>query len=189
MCDNGVAGLRERMGSLSLAYQKERPNVETSDLTVLVIRALGLIVGRMIRGEGVKSDEGDTGDTRSSSDTRYKKWFIQTSLITGAAQQIAEVHEVDMSPDRITGARVGRVLNKMRLSRDRQEGGGKRGWSISLEEVIRWATSYGLDPGKITGIRTMPMQSSSHEMSVTAGSSVTRDTLQGQQPFQWQGVL
>jgi len=37
------------MNALSLSYQAERPNVEANDLTVLVIRALGLIVGRMVR--------------------------------------------------------------------------------------------------------------------------------------------
>ena len=37
--------------ALSVAYQQERPNVEAADLTVLVIRALGLVVGKMIRDE------------------------------------------------------------------------------------------------------------------------------------------
>jgi hypothetical protein len=39
------------MCALAEAYQGERPNVEMSDLTALVIRALGLIVGKMAKDE------------------------------------------------------------------------------------------------------------------------------------------
>src|SRR5262249_49102338 len=36
--DNGVRGLRDRMSDLSKAYQTERPNFESGDLTRLVIQ-------------------------------------------------------------------------------------------------------------------------------------------------------
>ena len=39
------------MCALAEAYQGERPNAETSDLTALIIRALALIVGKMAKDE------------------------------------------------------------------------------------------------------------------------------------------
>ena len=40
-----------RMCALAEVYQGERPNVETSDLTALIVRALALIVGKMAKDE------------------------------------------------------------------------------------------------------------------------------------------
>ena len=66
----------------------ERPNVEMSNLTALVIRALGLIVGQRVREQGVVGDSKTTGDIRYGSGVRSMKMFIPTSLITDAVQQI-----------------------------------------------------------------------------------------------------
>ena len=51
------------MMALSVAYQAERPNVETSDMTALVIRALGMVVGQSVKEDGDNGDVGDVGDT------------------------------------------------------------------------------------------------------------------------------
>ena len=173
------------MNALSLSYQAERPNVEANDLTVLVIRALGLIVGRMVR------EDSDISDISTISDIRSRRRFIPTALITGAAQQIAEVHEVDINIDQITSKRIANSLQKMRFTTQRQANGGKRGWSITLEEVIRWADSYGLDVRKITGISEI--QTSLHNTNVTNGTNVTNVTVgdQGRSdtPIQWTGAL
>ena len=171
---------RKKVTLSAEAYQTERPNVEVSDLTALVIRALGMIVGQMMR------EAGTTGTTNATGTTRSVSWFIPTALITSAAQQIAEVQEIDISTDRITTNRISRVLKKMRLRNDRQPHGGKRGWSISLEEVIRWAASYGLDPNNITGLDV-----SSHISRGTRGFDGTRGTQGGGQPttFPWSGTL
>ncbi len=185
LTDAGAAGLQERMNALSLSYQAERPNVEANDLTVLVIRALGLIVGRMVR-EGC-----DGCDGCDDCDVRSMRRFIPTALIVGAAQQIAEVHEVDINIDQVTSRRIASSLKKMRFTNQREAGSGKRGWSITLEEVIRWADSYGLDVRKITGISEI--QTSLHNTNVTNGTNVTNVTVgdQGRSdtPIQWTGAL
>ena len=56
-----------------MAYQRERPNVEAGDLTVLVIRALGLILGKMVR------------DDSTVSTIRNVKQFIPTMLVAAPA--------------------------------------------------------------------------------------------------------
>jgi len=56
-----------------MAYQRERPNVEAGDLTVLVIRASGLILGKMVR------------DDSTVSTIRNVKQFIPTTLVAAPA--------------------------------------------------------------------------------------------------------
>ena len=66
------------MMALSVAYQEERPNVEAADLTALVIRALGLIVGKLVRDEGTNGTDGTDGTKSSMFQIAY---FITTDLI------------------------------------------------------------------------------------------------------------
>ena len=80
----------------------------------------------MVKEEG-QANNGVSGDTNTAGVTRSMSWFVQTTLIAGAAQQIAEVNEIDISIDRITNVRVGRILTKMCLKNDRRSHGGKRG--------------------------------------------------------------
>ena len=160
-----MAGLRQRMMALEVAYQKERQNVEGNDLTVLVIRAMGMLVGKLMRYQG---DLGDLGDRGDLSKVRY---FLLTALITQASQGLAEVLELDLNNESITSRKIGAVLRKMRLPHSRQSHSGKKGWLVSLSDVIRWAQSYGLDPASITGL-DIP----THGIEVTPVTQVTQVT-------------
>ena len=142
------SSLVTRMMALSEAYQAERPNVETADLTGLVIRALGMIVGKMVR------DESAVSAIKTVSAVSSKRSYVATNLITAAAQTLVESNEMDISIEHVTSRRVGRVLTKMRFINHRPSGNRGRGWSISLDDVMRWAISYGMDPSEITGIDT-----------------------------------
>lgn len=144
--EGDAAPLLSRMMALSVAYQRERQNVEGDDLTSLVIRALGMIVGKLVR-------DGCTVSTVSTISTiRKETRFIPTVLVTGAAHSLIGAYEIDINPDMVTRRRIGKVLTKMRFIRHRVAGGGNRGWMISLDDVIRWAESYGLNPSAITGL-------------------------------------
>lgn len=132
------------MNNLAMIYQVERPNVEVADLTALVIRAPGMIVGKLIREDFTISTV-STVSTVSS-----KSYFVATTLITSAAQMLIEALELDFNSEHITSRRIGCSLNKMRLTQARQPGGGKRGWIVSLDELIRWAQTYELDIDAIT---------------------------------------
>ena len=151
--------------ALSVAYQEERQNVEGEDLTVLVIRALGMLVGKLISYQG---DQGDQGDRCDLSKVRY---FLLTALITQASQGLVEVLELDLNNESITSRKIGAVIRKMRLPHSRQSHTGKKGWLVSLSDVIRWAQVYGLDPESITGLG-LP----THSTEVTSVTGVTEDT-------------
>ena len=160
------SGLLARMMALSVAYQRERSNVEADDLTALVIRALGMIVGKMVR------DDRDISDVSDSSDVSTKRHFVLTSLITAASQKLVEVLELDINLDQVTSRRIGRVLKKMRMQYARKSNSGSRGWLVSLDDLYRRAGSYGLDIEEITGIPNV-----THLLNVTTVTNVTNVTV------------
>lgn len=93
------------------------------------------------------------------------------------SSRLGEANEIDINLEHVNSRRVARILRKMRLVRDSQLHGGKRGWLVSLDDVIRWATSYGVHTGTITGVvinieNNIPSQI----CNVTSGFSVTNDT-------------
>ena len=144
----GVTGLWQRMEQLSMDYQAERPNLEVSDLTALVIQALGKVLGDNLHKQGFEEVE-------KGSDVYRQKVHILTSSITDAAQALIEEQELDFNADYVTSRRIGRALGKMRLSKQREAGTGKSGWLVSLSDLDRWCTSYGLDLGELTDFTTL----------------------------------
>ena len=150
-----------------------------SGLTALVIRALGLLVGKM-----VKDDRGmaDVADVKTVTGVNTMRRCIATETITLAAQALVETHELDYDVAYVTSRRVGRTLKKMRLQQSRIGKASKRGWVISLDDVIRWANSYGLQPCEITGIDPLP-----HPTNARNGSNV--GNVGQPTTFQWSGEL
>ena len=127
-----------RMMALSVAYQQERPNVEAADIgdscrpKALVIRSMGMILGKLIKDEA-----NTTSTTCTTSTTTNKSYFVPTYLVTGAVQTLIEAFEYDYQLDQVTNTKVGKTLTKMRLVSKRGSNGGKRGWIISLGELIK----------------------------------------------------
>jgi len=108
----GGAGPRtalwDRMETLSLRYQRERSDLETDDLTALVIHAL---CGCAIRAISAIS----------AINTETPSHFVFTVQdILLFAQAVARMKDGD--PDHITPRRVGRALGRMRLSRAPRSG-------------------------------------------------------------------
>lgn len=127
--DNGQKGLWGRMHGLAKTYQDERRELESSDLTVLVIRALCHCAGSAI--------------SATANGTPQKEWVFKTQNITEAVRLIAQESELDLNLDEISSQRVGQVLSKMRLKQKPRPGGrGSRLWQVTLSELQRWATVY-----------------------------------------------
>jgi translation elongation factor EF-1beta len=132
--DNGVAGLWQRMDGLSQKYQSERQEFESSDLTVLVVRALCKCLG---------SDVSDVSDVLPAD----SRTFITTSEITEAVKEVAADSEADVDIEKINTRRIGWVLKKLRLKAEksqRNSGGTKRGWPITGAELLQLTRRYGL---------------------------------------------
>jgi hypothetical protein len=130
--DNGAAGLSERMTALSVSYQTERPDLETSDFTLLVIRALVGWAKCQVE-PSVPSVGG------------YPTWTFATEDITAKAKELAQDSEGEFDPGKVNSQRVGKVLKKMRLTKPPRPGGkGPRIWQASLPVLVKWTTAYGM---------------------------------------------
>jgi hypothetical protein len=141
----GVVGLWGRMNQLSEHYQLVRQDLESFDMTSLVIRALARCMARDIR---------DISDMNLESTQRStgRRTNIHTAAITIAAQQIIEEDELDFDPQRLTSRLIGRVMSRLRLSRTRQPGKGNRRWSVSPRELKYLIKAYSIPPDDVTNV-------------------------------------
>jgi hypothetical protein len=128
--DGGVEGLWDRMQRLSQAYQEERPDLESADLQVFVIKVLFHYVTRATRA------------TNKEGDTEYD---CTTADMKAEVLAIASDEESGIHPETISTDRVGRVLGRMRFKKKPRPGGrGLRRWIIPLGDLQGWAKAYGI---------------------------------------------
>jgi len=128
--DTTENGLWERLEGLSVRYQTERSDLETADLTVLVIRTLCIWTTHKIT-QAIRR-----GDNPSS-------FVVTTDEVVKFAKAIAERDEGD--PTSITHRQIGRALGRMRLAPIPRPGGqGSRRWKFTLDDLARWNAAYGL---------------------------------------------
>lgn len=127
------------MHKVSLGYQGERQEMESTDLTPIVIRALQRCVD-------------ERGDVLSFGDVSVDPTplFIQTRDITEAARAIAEEEESGIDIERITSKRIGWILKRLRVRIKREAHTGKRGWIISRLELQKYFTAFNLYPPEKT---------------------------------------
>ncbi len=128
--EHGVPGLWQRMCDLALAYQAERPELETGDLTALVIQALVRCAVCAVSGANAVNRE------------IPRELTLSTSSITGACKEIACALEMDIDPEHLGVRRVGRILGRMRWRAERSS--RAKGWAITLRDLYRWTLAYGL---------------------------------------------
>jgi hypothetical protein len=146
---NGVGGLWERMETLSVDYQAERPELESSDFTVLVIRAM---LERAVANVANRANVANHIETPQA-------WDFTTAEITQTANVLATESDGDIDPEKVTSQRLGHILKKMRLTKPpRPRGQKSRIWRITRAELVRWAISYGLPvPGELDPIEQAPL--------------------------------
>jgi len=127
-----VGGVFQRLEEMSWRYQQEETgDLQSNDLTLLILQGLCKLAA-------------DKSDIKDMSDIPVTPWTFSTAQISEAAQAIAENVEADIDKESITSRKVGRLLGKLRLHKTREAGKGTRQWQITLQELERWATVYGI---------------------------------------------
>ena len=120
--EHGVSGLFDRLEDLSVAYQSERADLETGDLTRLVILALQKMLG----------------------DEEAKEF--ETSALTVEVNRLAS--EADLGDDHFgvftNVKRIGRQLQRLRFKKAQRTARHKR-WQVTRDELSGLAQSYGLE--------------------------------------------
>lgn len=152
----GVTHLWKRIDDLSVAYQEEKRLIETSDLTTLVIRAIGLLAITAISAKGASRIGGEFSFTASG--------------VAQAAANIATEEEADILLDYVTSQSVGRVMTNLRVKEiPRPKGRGSRRRLISFSDLRSLLQAYNLDvPPELTD---QPNQA-----AVVEGSSASAPT-------------
>ena len=155
-----VRGIWRRIERLSVRYQQERQDLESTDVTPLVIRAI-------CRCLDPSCDVLTFCDVLAfSSDTQ--KQFLKTSQISQAVREIAEEQEDGIDTDHLSDKRIGWILKKLRMDKAREAGTGKRGWHISKSEMQRWINSFGLYTSEKTS-QTSETSQSEDELGTREG--------------------
>lgn len=164
--DAGASDLYRRMEKLSTGYQQERQQLESTDLTALVVRALC----KCLKCDVVTLCDPCDLSTESVTD---EKAFVRTIDIESAAKEIAEADELDIDLEKLGSRQIGRTLSKLRFKKGREGGTGKKGWSVSKRELGRFVRSLGL----VTSDVNQDTEGShfTKVTSVTEGHKVTSD--------------
>ena len=127
-----IGSLFQRLEEMSWRYQQEETiEQQSSDLTILILQAICKLAA-------------DKSDIKDISDIPTPSWTFSTSQICEATQAVVDNIEADIDKDSITSRKVGRLLGKLRLRKAREAGKGTRQWQVSLAELERWATVYGI---------------------------------------------
>jgi hypothetical protein len=138
----GVDGLLDRMKTLSLAYQEEKPELEIPDITSLTIRAMCESATKQTPTFVPLGTLRDSRDT--NKDTPY--YIFSATSIAEKIKELIESEELPFNPERISADRVGRVMGQMRLKRGRKTGGKRsRQWYVTQGDLEHWTKSYGLE--------------------------------------------
>jgi len=126
---NGRSGMWEKMEELACNYHyNEKPNLETGDLTRLIIRALCHCA--------ISANSANNGET-------LEKWVFETKEITQTSGRLASAE--DAGSGDINSHRVGRILGQMRLEPSPRPGGkGSRRWEVARADLDRLVKTYGL---------------------------------------------
>ena len=127
--DQGLPGIWARIDDLAVKYQlEEHQNLQTGDLTHLIIQALVQCAINATKANSANTSE----------------WFFTTAEITNKVIKIANDEEVDIDTNKITPRKVGMGMGKLRFKPHRPDGKKPRGWLISKNVLEKRCLAYGI---------------------------------------------
>jgi hypothetical protein len=148
-------GLYARIEGLSHAYQAEKIDLESTDLSVLTIKALRFLMAEAITsGAGRLAGAQDEVQPRNTCDA-WNAWntMMQTACKTIAPLLPAEISkevadillEEGHSSEGVTSDKIGRVMRKLRFKPGKETTSKRRRlWKVSKTEVCQLSRAYGL---------------------------------------------
>jgi hypothetical protein len=122
----GVAGIFGRMEALSLAYQNERPELETPDTTRILLEALC---------------EHAVGAISAKRATKHFK--VAVSELKETSQRLIREGDIGLDSDSMDARRIGRLLSRLRFKEIPRRGGkGSRQRDIPLLDLVDLCDGY-----------------------------------------------
>lgn len=153
--ESGQAGLYARIEDLAWSYQAERPELESTDLTVLTIKALRILMAREIESAVDSEFAGQTHTDSCNTCDAWNTWntIVETAEKTTAhllPSDIAEavkqsLRDDESNDDWVTPDKIGRVMSKLRFRSGKESKGRRRRFSdVGTAGVCGLARAYGL---------------------------------------------
>lgn len=138
----------KKMNELSVSYQEEKRELETTDLSALAIMAML----ELAEEGGLSCDDSDNSD--NSVNKRVTGDYLSLSFTVRELGKV--ITRLAKEMDRHSGEepfatpqRIGHTLSRLRLAKGRVSGGGRER-SIMMYELRRLAVSYGITPSLLT---------------------------------------
>ncbi|HEX8735156.1 MAG TPA: DUF3854 domain-containing protein [Pyrinomonadaceae bacterium] len=124
--------LFERVNRLSVEYQSHRAELETGDVTRLVLRSI------------VQSIVPDLSEPYRIEEIEQqgKEWIRTTKEITEKAHSLIESEGLDFNVETTNTRKIGRVVGKLRIDKNRDA--KARGWRITLTDLKSLLAAYSL---------------------------------------------
>jgi hypothetical protein len=140
----GVDGLYDRLTQLALAYQEERHDLETTDLTAWTIQALGNCCTKCTNSPGADTELFAAAPSAPSVE-RVPTWILPTSDVTEEVKRLLEDAQSEFKTEHITPNRIGKVLKALRLEKcEREKRGEARKWKVTRDDLLTHFVTYGL---------------------------------------------
>ena len=185
LTDCGVDGLVARMHALSVAYQKERLDLDESDLLPLVIEALCDFGINPTPINPINPINPISVGSLDDAEIQFS-----TEDITGLVKTLAQDKEIGAEADKITTRRVGRLFRGIRLeevprpSGKRQPGAPKpsraRRWKTTKRNLRACLMAYHMDiPPEYAELPPSPPQTQNSTLSSLSSSSPLPSILNG----------
>jgi hypothetical protein len=132
--------LFQRLENVSVAYQGDRAQLETSDNTVLVLRAIARLAL-------AQANQGQVSQV--SKCAKYVETVVfSVQQLREAFDALAEEEDMDvdwMGDERRRAQRLGKVLQRLRVHKPPRSGGkGSRLWMLTQSELQGHMDAYGL---------------------------------------------
>ena len=162
----GGKKLFEKMDAVSKAYKGEREEIDSDNLTILVLKAVQSLMEE-------KSDVLTFSDV-SPEDTPV---HLQTKYITEAAKQIAEDEEMGIDPERINSRSIGWILKRLRFEHKRTANKGSRGWIVTRLQLQKFFIAFGLLPPGKTSLNVKTSEAQAEATTLTPDSNIERISL------------
>ncbi len=137
--EHGVSGVHARMGVLSHLYQSERMEMETTDVSALLVRALVQL-----------ALEDHSLTAYPSPGEAWGKWILDPKVIlhfssadiAERALKIVRENEYDLNGNHLDATHTGMLMHKLRFQTTRYA--QRRLWNIPIQDLLKLALSYNI---------------------------------------------
>lgn len=162
----GTENVYERMHALALTYQGESADLDSTNLTKLVIRSLDILLDEappLLHEDFAKKTSASTSESQQSLYSEPIKGadvfadvfqnadvfpafscIVKTSEIVSACHRIMGDEELPIKEESVNNRSIGWIMKRLRFKSERIGHKQARGWGLRRSEIERYKIAFGL---------------------------------------------